>query len=104
MAPEILSGLSFTTRRAWRRFQHIVRRAEKKEAKRLRAERGKNGRPFIRRMLVGRIIIRVGNDIEIYEPEAVRLAGEEMEEINLFYEELDEEDYDAQAKRYSDFL
>lgn len=70
MAPEILGGflMASTTRRVLRQFQHRVRRAEKKEAKRLRAEHGKNVRPFIRRMLVG-FVIRVGNDLEIYEPE-----------------------------------
>lgn len=98
MAPEMLGGFMMcsTTRRARRQFTHMVSRAEKKETKRLRAGRAKKVRSFVRFTTHG-FIIRIGNDLEIYEPEVVRLAREEVEEINLFYDfygYLDEEDYD----------
>lgn len=95
LAPRQVTQLIMGTDRMQRRALHILARAEKKRAKRLRATREKNVRPIVRRTLVG-FVIRVGNDLEIYEPEVARLAKEEMEEINLFYDfygELDEEDY-----------
>ncbi len=78
--------LVWGTSRMQRRVLHLLRRAEKKRAKAERTRRMRNMRPFMRLASSDfeipqlTLVIRIGNDIELYEPEAVRQEREIAEE------------------------
>ncbi len=90
------------TQRQLRRFAHAIRRADKKKEKRMKATRERNMRPFMRPFrsipnLPPSLEIKVGNDLQTYEPEAVRLAREDMEfqqDFMDFYGDMDESNFD----------
>lgn len=72
--------LLWGTDRMQRRALHVLHRAEKKRAKRIRAKRGKSVRPIVRFTPAGfvpdytekalfSLVVQIGNDTQIYEPE-----------------------------------
>lgn len=101
LAPRQVTQLIMGTDRMQRHTLHILRQAEKKQAKRLRAEREKRVRPIVRFTTthLGRwakeefeyqtppptVIVRIGDDTETYEPEALKeileLQSEWAEEL-----------------------
>lgn len=96
-ANELLWG----TDRMQRRVLHLLRRAEKRREKRVRAERNKRVRPIVRLViptvtyfpyqedgLDPRIEVRVGDDLQIYVPEAVWRAKEEIRQREDDYDDF----------------
>lgn len=109
--------LIWGTSRMQRRVLHLLQTAKKKQAKRDRAKRGKNVRPFMRLTPAGfvqnktekelfKLLVQFGEDTETYEPEAVQRAMEETERREdewddfLYEESLD--NYDAELVLFDD--